>query len=295
MPNINDARRLLVGLTPPLFYPAILKVMNSRIVFVLLSQTKKSFYSPSWHAIPSGKLKGIKLYIDSSKGGWEKTMTTGTYDSYFTNYLEKMNLKNKVFFDIGAHIGYSSLVFTKLADQKGKTFAFEPNEFNRERLGMQIEANGTYKNAIGIFPQALSNKSGTQEFVFTNNVDGWTSSGSFLAGAHTRMKDDTYEREYGFKRTKVPTITLDAFVAKHKIAPDIMKIDVEGAEHLVLEGGKGVLKKYKPTLLMELHSIFATVETMRILSELAYKTHILHEDPDGRVFIAAESTSKKTK
>jgi FkbM family methyltransferase len=291
MSNVNKMRKLAVSLVPPIFYPLILRVVNSNLIYGVLKGSGKNFYNPSWHTIPNGKLKGVKLFIDSSSGEWEMTMTTGTYDEYFINYLSRLPLKGKVFFDIGAHIGYSSLTFSALAKGKGRCIAFEPNTFNRERLETHVQQNSEIGQAIHVYPYAVSDKDGKQDFVFTNNVDGWTSSGSFLSTAHTRLENTVYEREYGFTRTKVSVIRLDAFVKKEKIIPDIIKIDIEGAEHLALAGGRQTLSKYKPILLIELHSIFATAQVYAILNELGYKTEILHEDNDGRVFIAA--TAKK--
>lgn len=292
MASINSFRKLLVGLTPPLFYPAILSVVNSRFMATVLQKSGKSFYHPVWNEIPSGKLKGLRLFIDGSSGEWEKTMTDGTYDEYFSTFLEGMSLKGKVFFDVGAHIGYSSLVVSKLAAGKATVAAFEPNEFNRERFNLHIQENGKYGSAIKVFPIALSDNNGNQEFVFTNNVDGWTSSGSFLAVAHTRLDHDVYEKELGFKRALVPTMTLDSFVQNEKLIPDLIKIDVEGAEHLVIQGAVKTLRKYHPVLLMELHSIFATVKSLDVLSSLGYEISVLFEDPDGRVFIAATLRKK---
>ncbi len=292
MALVNSFRKLLVGLTPPLLYPPILSIVNSKFVAQVLQKSGKSFYNPVWHEIPSGKLKGVRLFIDGTSGEWERSMTDGTYDVYFLKFLEGINLKGKTFFDVGAHIGYSSLVVSKLAAGKAKIAAFEPNEFNRERLNLHIQENGKIGSAISVYPIALSDKNGNQEFVFTNNVDGWTSSGSFLAAAHTRLDHDVYEKELGFKRALVPTMTLDAFAQKEKLTPDVIKIDVEGAEHLVLQGAIRTLGKHHPVILMELHSIFATVESLGILSSQGYSITVLFEDPDGRVFIAATSSKK---
>ncbi len=292
MPSINAVRKLVVGFTPPIFYPMILKVINSEIMHSFLRKSGAHFYSLSWHVVPKGKLKGLRFFLDSSSGEWQQSMTTGTYDEYFLDVLKGINLKKKVFVDIGAHIGYSSLCFARLSDGQGTSYAFEPNQYNRERLQMHIENNGKYGDAIRVYPQAISDKNGKAEFVFTNNVDGWTSSGSFLDSAHTTMAHDKYERDYGFIRSKIETITLDSFAKKEKVIPDVIKIDVEGAEHLVLAGGRETLTKNRPLLLIELHSIFATVRSMDLLSQYGYQTKILHEE-EGRVFIVATAKGKK--
>lgn len=288
MSQTNTFRKLLVKIIPPFFHPLILKIFNSKIVYSFLQRGGYSLYQPSWHTIPSGKLKGLQVFVDASSGEWERCMTDGTYDEYFTNYLAKRSLTGKTFFDIGSHIGYSALTFSKLAKAKARVVAFEPNEFNRERLMVHLQKNGKWGEIVDVYPLAVSDSNGSIEFVFTNNVDGWTSSGSFIASAETKLDKSSYERQYGFKRTVVETITLDTFVKKYKTHPDFIKIDIEGAEHLALSGAISTLKKYKPVVLIELHSILAATKSLKILTDLGYEFEILFEDPDGRVFIAAE-------
>jgi len=69
--------------------------------------------------------------------------------------------------------------------------------------------------------------------------------------------------------------------------PFLIKIDVEGAEHLVLEGGKKFIKQYKPIILLEIHSIFNMMKCYEFFSDLNYKLELLQQEPDGRCFIAA--------
>ena len=66
-----------------------------------------------------------------------------------------------------------------------------------------------------------------------------------------------------------------------------MKIDVEGAEYLVLEGGTGLLEKYRPTLLIEIHSVLNMKNVSKILAKYNYAFEVLKEDRKSRCFIAA--------
>jgi FkbM family methyltransferase len=289
MANKTQIRSLLVSFTPPILYPVIRSIMN------VSSGFRGSFYSPTWNMIEKGPFKGIQLFFDATTGTGEKELLTGKYDSYFFTYLKKLPVKGKTFFDIGAHIGSSSLPFAQLVGPKGKIVAFEPNIYNFERLRMNIEKNLSLAPRIEVHNIAVSNKNGHENFVFSSNIDDWTSSGSFLSSAHTAMQKDVYEDQLGFKRVQVKTTTLDSFVKTHTQIPDYVKVDVEGAEIFVLQGAQDILLKHKPILFIELHSIFNGYKVTELLKELRYTLTLLHEEKDGRCFIVAHPMKQKRK
>lgn len=243
-------------------------------------------YTPSWRTLTEGELTGCELFVDSH--GMAENMLAGNYDTFFINHLKKINLTGKVVFDIGAHIGFDTLFFAKAVGEKGKVFAFEPNTANKERLDLIVTHNKELSNRIKTYTVAISNKRGEEEFIFTDKVDQGTSSGSFIEGAHTLWEKSIYEREIGFKRTTVQTISLNE-VSSIGITdvPSLIKIDVEGAEYLVIEGAKNLIKKFRPILFIEIHSIFNMLRVGENLKELNYKTELLREESDGRCFIAA--------
>lgn len=72
--------------------------------------------------------------------------------------------------------------------------------------------------------------------------------------------------------TKVPTIRLDTYVEVQKIPmPDYMKVDVEGAEMLVLQGSRNILIKARPTIFLATHGRELHQECCAFLGELGYK------------------------
>jgi len=66
-----------------------------------------------------------------------------------------------------------------------------------------------------------------------------------------------------------------------------MKIDVEGAEHLVLEGATEVLRRDRPLLCMEIHSVACMARVAAILQQLGYSIELLKEDRPSRAHILA--------
>jgi FkbM family methyltransferase len=277
-------KKLLKKITPPLLLTV---AQNLRIK---LLPTPK-FAEPSVNVIRGGILKGKKIFC-LSKGFWQDEMINGSYDQYFFDYLKNLDLKDKTILDIGAHIGYLSMGFSRLVGTTGQVYAFEPNPFNIERLNNHLELNKEINN-IKIINYALSNKDGEEEFMFSPKIEKGASSGSFLNSAHTFWDKDIYEKKAGFKRMIVRTKTLDQLYDAGELTkkPDLLKIDIEGAEFLMLEGAKNTIEKYKPTILIEIHSIYNMLVIGKMMRDWNYKIELLKEERDGRCFLAMTPNS----
>jgi FkbM family methyltransferase len=219
-------------------------------------------------------------------------MVKGNYDQFFSNYLSKLDLKGKNVYEIGAHIGYHAMQFAQLVGKAGEVHAFEPNIFNRKRFQLNLTKNEDLNKIIRIHDVAVSDKEGEIEFNFSSNVDDGKSSGSFISGAHTPYQGDFYE-SIGFQKVVVKAISIDNFhtLIGTESAPYLIKIDVEGAENFVLQGAVNVIEKFKPIILIEIHSIFNMYKTCEFFNAKNYKVELLQEESDGRCFIAATSIS----
>ncbi len=94
----------------------------------------------------------------------------------------------------------------------------------------------------------------------------------------------------------VPVTTIDNFVYEQKNpGPDIVKIDVEGAEALVLRGMKNVIRDFKPVLLCEMHGRNSEVEN--VLREAGYNIVVLGEscelkDAPWNAYVVSHSSAK---
>lgn len=241
-------------------------------------------YRPTWNTLSYSPLKNIKIYFDPS-GLWQKKIMDNTYDTFLFSRLNDFDLQDTVAYDIGAHIGFHSLYFAR---RGSKVFAFEPNPHNVERFTMIKDANEDIKNKISIFPIAVSDKIGQETFTLNRDVESGRSSGSFIDRADT-IWDKNVFTERGFVSTTVKTVPIDAFESTLSIPlPDILKIDVEGAEYLVLKGASHMFTKKRPLILIEVHSPKAMQDVMSFLESHSYKTEIIHEEVDGRKFIEAQ-------
>lgn len=265
-------KKLIKSVIPPVIYELIKKIV-----------IKKN--KPGWNRIVDGTLKGREFYFDRSL---HKEFLDGTYDKYFWDYVAGLDLEGTTIYEIGGHIGYHAMNFAELVGPRGHVYAFEPNPFNRERFKLNLSKNLDLSERIEIFDIAVSNENEEIEFNFSSSVDDGKSSGSFISGAHTPHESIFYD-QVGFTKTTVKSLRMDDFEQSLKIEnkPFLLKIDVEGAENLVLNGGHETIKTYRPIVLMEIHSIFNMLKTYEYFSDLNYSINLLKEEFDGRCFISA--------
>lgn len=238
---------------------------------------------PGWYVIRSGPAAGAQLLLPHAReGGWQE-MAEGTFDLFLFSALQaQRNLRGAVCWDVGAHVGYHSLAF---AAQGAEVLAFEPNQANAERLLAHLEKNPTLGAHIRHSPVALSDRDGKMTFVQCTDLNTG-SSGSHLAEALPPLGRGLYP---SFARIEVPALRMDALIHGGETPPDVIKIDVEGGEYLVLQGGRKLLSDRKPILLIEVHHICLMLEVQRFLQELGYSTRLLDEEhaTPSRCFIMA--------
>lgn len=177
--------------------------------------------------------------------------------------------------DVGGYIGLSSLYFSKLVGSEGEVYCFEPNTSNLNRILNNISLNLPGAENIKVFNIALSNSSSTQDMLQSPEIDnGHSSTSQLLNGGRTAISHLELI-DLGFSPASVRCITLDDFVVNNSIRPNFIKVDIEGAEVSFLEGAKETLKTFRPTLLIEIHNVFATSIIIPNLLSLGYSVEPL--------------------
>jgi FkbM family methyltransferase len=269
-------KKIIKNITPPLLY-----------TWAKNTFSKPRRFQAEWVTLSYTPMLGVKMFFDPT-GPWQKKLLDSSYDSFFFDRLKKMDMQGKTIFDIGAHIGFHSLYFARLVGAKGHVYSFEPNPKNVERFLLILDNNPDLKKILSVFPIALSNKKATEEFTAHEDVESGRSSGSFIESADP-IWDKSAFKQRGFIKQKVKTLSLDEAFKELGILnkPDMLKIDVEGAESLVLEGGEKTIQKYKPIILMEVHSMSNMLRVASFLCKISYTIEILKEESDGRCFIQA--------
>ena len=141
--------------------------------------------------------------------------------------------------DIGAHIGLVTLPLATKISREGTVFAFEPGNSNREFLEQHLRIN-QIKN-VTVVADLVGEKLNASANFYQSTSD---------SGMNTITNTG---RRKGYKRTVVRQTTLDEFCNLHELKPQLIKIDVEGAELHVLKGGVEVLRQYMPTIFLSVH------------------------------------------
>lgn len=142
-----------------------------------------------------------------------------------------------VFFDVGANVGFMTVVGACLVGERGRVFAFEPVLSNVAVIRRNLKLN--HLEQVEICAKAVSDRSGHEQLVLAR----------YSGGAALAVADAPPD---AIGSIDVPVISIDDFVAAGAPAPDVVKIDVEGAEIQVLKGMALTLKKYSPAVVVEL-------------------------------------------
>lgn len=179
--------------------------------------------------ILTGPLRGSKWIVSSSV----RSCVLGTYEKDKLAQVVTFLPKGGVFYDIGAQAGYHAVLAAKRAGSLGTVYAFEPLPRNQSYLRKNLALNGIGNTTM--IPAAVSDRDG--ELCFDPGP-------GFMAG---HISD-------GSDGIRVKALTLDYWQqSEHARPPDLMKIDVEGAEVRVLTGARRLITEHRPIILIDTH------------------------------------------
>lgn len=212
-----------------------------------------------------GPLKGLKFILGSISGPGKGAsvyfnLVEQNQTKEFLNYLKK----DSIIFDIGANVGYYTLLASKKIDNSGLVFAFEPAVRNLSFLYRHIQLNKV-KNVI-VLPFACSNTNSLEVFSFDKDSALGHLENNYITQSINPLSS-----------TIVNTTTVDNFVEKIGVIPNIIKIDVEGAELQVLRGAKETLAQQKVTIFLSIHTDQLKIDCLNFLKELGYETKLIDE------------------
>lgn len=180
-------------------------------------------------------------------------------------------------FDVGAHIGLVSLPASSRMASRGVIYSFEPSPGNVKYLTYHLKKN------------KISNVEVVRKLVHASESD---SSSIFLASEDSDMNSIAPgQLQTSYSLQEVPAISIDSFCSENELRPELIKIDVEGAEISVLEGAAEVLQSVKPTLFLSVHPRYikalgrSTAELQELLSSAGYTI----SDFDGNIIDISDS------
>lgn len=255
---------LLVKILPKKFVSKILSYKNQK----RLDSLKKQSH---WGKINFKNLD-LEIYLDKDFGLISDIIEqSGVYEPEILEMIIKRVPENCVFLDVGANIGQHSLIMSKFCKE---IVAFEPIPVLQNRFEMNLTRN-QIKN-VQLYPFGLSN-----ENIFTEMIVMNSHMGKSKPKLHNESEYDFLKKSWTGKNGNEMTIqnvelrTLDSFNLQ-KV--DFIKIDVEGYEYFVLQGGLNTIKKFKPQIIMEYSPLFfeaieagMSKKIYELVTELGYK------------------------
>ena len=243
-----------------LFVKAPLHVLRKTKAFQSLLMSR--FNNPKLYDLGYNHQVALKPFTHASIR-WRKQQLEPGISKLVKNIAKELDLQNDrgCFFDVGANVGLYTWEVSKICPHR-KILAFEPDPENIKLLEQTL--SGANLQNLEICKCALSNQDGEISFF----QDKLTSATGCVAG-----KDKPWIEQYlnsSANEIKVKTKTLDSVVSDEN-NPSLIKIDVEGHEVEVLEGGRDTLTKIKPLLILESfppkqHTVLS------LLQELGYKS-----------------------
>jgi FkbM family methyltransferase len=184
-------------------------------------------------------------------------------------------LRPETFWDIGANLGYYSW-FVRRHPAIQRVFMFEPDPTNYALILATIRKNSI--SDCQAMNMAVSDREGEAPFLM-DDASGATGSLEFVS---QRQNAHSLHHAYQMHETTTCRVaTIDGLISEGLPAPQLIKIDVEGAEHLVLAGADSCLIEQRPTLIIET----GNAEVLRRLLALDYIGYRI--DNENLLFVAA--------
>jgi len=193
------------------------------------------------------------LPLDHAHAG---LIVRGTLEPPVQEALRRLLAPGDVFYDIGANVGFFTLLGARLVGPAGRVVAFEPVPWCARAVGNNIELN-EFGHAQ-IRAEAVGDADGIARLLVVGEAS-WSHLES--TGRHADVRDEI----------DVAVVALDSLVAAGTLPPpDVLKIDTEGAELQAIEGARATIARHRPAIVCELHD--TNEAFVALMDELGYVT-----------------------
>jgi FkbM family methyltransferase len=190
----------------------------------------------------------------------------GTSEPDIQAELAELLQPHDVFYDIGANVGFFTVLGARLVGPEGRVVAFEPLPAAAAALRRNVDANSF--TSVDVMEAAVDDRTGAA----TLHLPATERS----TGARLRKKKSDSGSKGSHMQVRV--VAIDELVAAGELpVPNVIKLDVEGAELRVLAGMRETLAAHRPTLVCETHGTVKKVT--EALREQGYSTEIV--EPEG--------------
>ena len=208
--------------------------------------------------IQRGVGRGLRFHADVNVAGYR----LGTTEPEFQDALASRIRAGMVVYDLGANVGFYAVLSARLVGRTGRVVAVEPFPASAETVRHNARLNGF---DIDVLEAAIGGEGGTawlrtdQGGPVTHRLD--------LEGAGDGLE--------------VAVTTVDALVADGHPPPDLIKVDVEGAESAALRGMAETLRAHRPAVLVEVHHAVRDFPDVleAVVAPLGYRVSVLEGGP----------------
>lgn len=248
---------------PSSYYPVYKKRFREKV----FSARKKYFPGIHFYVNP---LPGLRMAV-LPREQIAEAIYMGDFEPEVLSYFIRNIKQGMVIFDVGANIGYFTTVLAKLAGKDGAVHAFEPSLREFKSVSKAIKKNE--QNNVVLTQTALSEKTGrvTMNIAKTENMAALNTIGNITHPA---------AQEGDFQKVEVPLDTIDNYVGNKDLKRlDLIKIDVEGAELMVIKGATETLKRFKPQIICEFSDLttkgfgYRAQDIFRWLTQRGYQAY----------------------
>lgn len=214
------------------------------------SKNADLFYATAGTIVIRELPNGVRMFVDLSDWYVSGAVVRGVFEPSETRFVESVVKAGDVVVDIGANIGYFTMVTAHRVGPSGHIYAFEPVDSNFDLLTRSVREN-RFEQWVTAERAAISDVAGDQMLVL--GKDRANSGGGHLVASGDTGGDNPHDLIH------IKTVVLDDYPLKRPVR--FVKIDVEGAELLALRGAARVLAEDRPTILSEIN-----VEQLQMVS-----------------------------
>ncbi len=203
--------------------------------------------------VMGGLGKGQKMQLNLRR---ERGYYLGIHELDVQSCIAKIVRPGMKVYNIGAHLGFFTLILSRLVGPEGKVVAFEPNPEARKRLVEHLALNGL-NGRVRVEDYALGDFDGDARFSLS------------LSNTQGRFEDLPHVKLGSV--INVHCERLDKYVEEGNPVPDFILMDVEHAEGRVLRGMSRLLDEHKPIIVVELHGEAAIKESWQEFEKHDYR------------------------
>jgi FkbM family methyltransferase len=178
------------------------------------------------------KLNGFQLFVMPNDYIGRSILDSKIFEPHVTSVIRRILKEGDVFLDIGANIGYFTMLASSLVKANGKVIAFEPNPQNLQLIYSSLIQS--HVQNVAVYPYAVSDVAAILRFTTVGSNGGVVTEKSKGTRHHLL----------------VPAVVLDE-ILKNELKIDLIKIDIEAHEPSAIKGMEGMISKLRPKIITE--------------------------------------------